>query len=152
MSGLADWCEDIRSALEDFRTVSALAGSPHEFCDADVEYLPAPHVPPRRLPEGKAAIYGFNFNGRWLKIGQVGPKSHARYVSQHYTGSASSTLSGSLERDESMRTVVGSSELADWIKRETNRVNILVPSDSGKYFRSLLEAFLHVRLHPKYEG
>ena len=149
MSSAAGWREDIRSALEDFRRASELAGSPHEFREEDIEFLPAPHEPPK-LPAGKTAVYGFNFNGEWLTIGHVGRKSNPRYQSQHYTGSAPSTLRGSLEHDETiMRSVIGGRDVGDWIKQETNRVNILLPGDSGER-RSSLKAFLQKRLHPKY--
>ena len=42
--------------------------------------------------------------------------------------------------------------LAAWIKRETSRVNILLPESRGRRLRLLLEAFLHTRLRPRYEG
>ena len=150
------WHEDILSALEDFRIVSRLAKGNIVLGTRDVEFLPAPHRP-RTLPPGRMALYGFWFNGEWLKIGQAGPKSNARYMSQHYTGSAQSTLSGSLRNDTSMRSIAGLevdalTKWSAWIKRETNRVNILLPSTQSKSLVSLLESFLHARLHPRYEG
>ena len=79
------WHEDILSALEDFRIVSRLAKGNIVLGTRDVEFLPAPHRP-RTLPPGRMAVSGFWFNGEWLEIGQAGPKSYARYMSQHYTG------------------------------------------------------------------
>jgi hypothetical protein len=38
-----------------------------------------------------------------------------------------------------------------WIKAATHQVNILMP-DSRERALSLLEAFLHLRLRPRYEG
>ena len=102
-------------------------------------------------------MYGFWFDSEWLKIGRAGTNSGPRYTSQHYTGSARSTLSGSLRQDEEMRKVAGVGEddlrgWAAWIERETSRANILLPAASDKMLVSLLEAYLHVRLRPKYEG
>jgi hypothetical protein len=52
-------------------------------------------------------IYGFWHDGIWLKIGKVGPNSHARYVSQHYNArSAGSNLAASLRKDPQMAAVV----------------------------------------------
>ena len=152
-----DWEEEIRSALGDFITVSQLVRSEVSFRVEDVEFLPAPHRKPAGLPTGKMALYGFWFDGEWLKIGRAGTNSGLRYTSQHYTGSARSTLSGWLRQDESMRNITGLGEddlrgWAAWIERETSRVNILLPAASDKMLVSLLEAYLHARLRPKYEG
>ena len=152
-----DWQEDIWVALDEFITVSQLARSEVSFGVEDVELLPAPHRRPTRLPTGRMAIYGFWFDGDWLKIGRAGSNSNARYTSQHYTGSALSTLSGSLRQDESMRNLASLGEndrrgWATWIERQTSRVNILLPTASDKMIAPLLEAYLHVRLRPKYEG
>src|SRR5262249_45761660 len=60
--------------------------------------LPAPHRP-SPLPPGWQGIYAFRFQGVWLKVGEAGPKSNARWVSQHYDpGRAMSTLAFSLIR------------------------------------------------------
>ena len=139
MSGFMNWREDILSALRDFEKVSELAGDHLVLGDVKVEFLPAPHKPPKRLPAGWAAVYGFWHSNDWLKVGYAGPKSSPRYTSQHYTGAAPSTLAHSLQKD------------AAWVKRETSRVNIRLPSTTTKSLGLLLEAFLHVRLRPKYE-
>jgi hypothetical protein len=101
------------------------------------------------------AIYAFWWNDEWLKIGKVGQKSQARYISQHYnTGSAMSTLAGALANDPRMEIVSGFDKQnpGAWIKNATCRVNILISSQRRREVLSLLEAFLHVRLNPKYEG
>ena len=148
-----DWREDVTSALRDFGVVSKLAGDRVEIGHAIVECLGAPHEP-RALPKGKMAVYGFWLEGTWLKIGKAGENSNARYRYQHYTGSAQSTLAGSIRKDELMGSISGldGQALAAWIKRETSRVNILLPATRNKALMSLLEAFLHVRLRPRYEG
>ncbi|MEI9418090.1 hypothetical protein [Mesorhizobium sp. Cs1321R2N1] len=100
------------------------------------------------------AIYGFWADGRWLKIGKVGANSHARYASQHYNpGSAPSTLAASLCGDEAMGAITGFDAALPgiWIKEHACRVNILMATDKPKEMLSLLEAFLHLRLRPRYE-
>ena len=149
------WEEEIKLALKDFLTVSQLAGDEISPNDIQVEILEAPHKPPSHIPKGKMAIYAFWWNGVWLKVGKAGPKSNARYTSQHYNaGSARSTLAGSLINDPRMDSVNGfdPNEPGAWIKASTCRANILLPANRNKELLSLLEAFLHVRLAPRYEG
>ncbi len=149
-----DWRKEMEEALAAFITVVELAGDPIKLDDLQVEYWSAPHKAPSNLPAGKMAIYAFWWNDEWLKIGKAGPNSGPRYVSQHYTGSAISTLAGSLANDPRMQEVHGfdRQHLGEWIKRSTCRVNILVSARKRKEVLSLLEAFLHVRLVPRYEG
>lgn len=150
-----DWRKEMEEALAAFIAVAELAGEPIHPGELQVEYLPAPHQPPSRLPLDQMAIYAFWWEGEWLKIGKAGPRSQARYTSQHYhAGSAPSTLAGSLANDPRMQEVHGfdRQHLGEWIKRSTCRVNILVSARKRKEVLSLLEAFLHVRLVPRYEG
>lgn len=151
---MSDWRDDIERAVSDFTEVATLAGDPITAEELEIVYLPAPHRPPSCIPVGKRAIYGFYQGGRWLKIGQAGPNSQPRYCSQHYTGGAGSTLSRSLISDLTMTTIPrsDSNALGEWIKKETNRVNILLSIDRKRELLSLLESFLHVRLKPLYEG
>lgn len=151
---MKDWRTDITDALADFCKAAGLAGVHVDLGQFDVEFRDAPHRPPSSLPSGKMAIYGFWNSGQWLKIGMVGPNSQARYVSQHYnSGSALSTLAGSLAHDQRMAGVVGFVAAAPgaWIKSSCNRVNILLSATLGRELLALLEAFLHVRLNPRYE-
>lgn len=149
-----DWRDEIENAVTAFLTVAELAGEPIPRPEIEIEYCPAPHRPPKRIPIGKVAVYGFWGDGMWLKIGKAGPNSNPRYISQHYTGSALSTLAGSLADDPHMLTVAGfdPKAIGDWIKASTYRVNILLPATRTPELLSLLEAFLHVRLRPRYEG
>ena len=93
-----EWAAE--TAIEDFRVAAKLAGiqlSPH---DIEIEKLPAPHKPPSRLPLGKMAVYVFHSGTTCLKVGKAGPKSQARYTSQHYNPkSAMSTLAASMLSD-----------------------------------------------------
>jgi len=122
--------------------------------DLAVEFLEAPHNPPSSLPDGKMAVYGFWYSGEWLKVGMAGSKSQARYTSQHYNpASAGSTLAASLAKDPRMSGAPGFSAAApgEWIRSHTNRVNVLIPNEHGTLLLALLEAFMHVRLKPRYE-
>ena len=150
-----DWRQEVDSALDLFVTVAELASDPIARVEIVVEYLEAPHRQPTHLPAGYMAVYRFRGDGGWLKIGKAGPNSKARFTSQHYNaGNAPSTLAASLAKDSRMRTVADFDPDAPgaWIKRFTHRVNILVPSGRSPEFLSLLEAFLHLRLRPRYEG
>jgi hypothetical protein len=141
--------------IEDFKAVAALAGVSLVPGDIEIERLAAPHKPPSILPPGKAAVYVFDYGGRCLKIGKVGPNSQARYVSQHYNPtSAKSTLAKSILADTEIfsgeafdQTTVGA-----WIKDNTQRINFLIDIRHGIGVVTLLEAFLQCRLRPKYEG
>lgn len=145
---------DIEESLEAFIAVAALGKEPISRDEMTVEFQIAPHQPPSHLPVGKLAIYGFWRDGEWLKIGKAGPKSGPRYVNQHYSMKAPSTLAKSLVADVRFLNLAGFDALAPgkWIKDSTHRVNILLSSDRGPGMLSLLEAFLHVRLKPRYEG
>lgn len=152
---MGDWREEMQSALEAFAAVAKLAGCTITPGEMTVEWLPAPHRPPSRLPIGKMAVYAFWGDGCWLKIGKVGPQSNARYTSQHYSpSSAQSTLAGSLVGDKQMEKAEGfdPEKSGAWIKAHTSRVNVLLPADQPRELVSLLEAFLHLRLRPRYEG
>jgi hypothetical protein len=149
-----DWCEEIESALAAFITVAELAKEPIRRDELKVEFLPAPHKQPSSLPPGKMAIYAFWWNTEWLKIGQVGSKSAARYTSQHYSANSSmSNLAKSLANDTQMEKVAGFNceHPGQWIRESTCRVNILMPSNRRQELLSLLEVFLHARLRPRYE-
>src|SRR5574341_509916 len=101
------------------------------------------------------AIYGFWWDSNWLKIGQAGQKSAARYTSHHYNpNSSNSNLAKSLANNLQMAKVsrFDAQNPGKWIKAYTCRVNVLISADKGKELLSLLEAFLHVRLRPRYEG
>lgn len=152
---MSDWQKDILDAAKDFVIVAELAGVPMQLDEFKIEFLPAPHKQPTTLPAGKMAIYGFWYNNQWLKIGKAGSKTKARFTSQHYNpDSAQSTLAKSLLLDPKTREFVGfdESEPGKWLKKCTNRFNIYISTEKGIDLLSLLEVFLHTRLHPRYEG
>ena len=154
MESTLAWKTDIEAALTDFSSVAKLATREDFTVPIEVEFLPAPHRP-SGLPAGKMAVYAFFGGGGWLKIGKVGPNSDARFRSQHYApGRARSSLAGSLLMDDSFATenAIEANSCGDWIKSNTHRCNIYLPASSEKSLLSLLEAFLHHRLKPRYEG
>ena len=149
------WQRDIEEALDAFIAIAELGGVVLRRNDLRVEYLVAPHRPPSRIPAGKMAVYAFWGDGCWLKVGKVGPNSHARYAAQHYSaGSALSTLAGSLLRCPKMgkQASFDPTQAGAWIKSNTHRVNVLIDASQPRELLSLLEAFLHLRLRPRYEG
>jgi hypothetical protein len=146
---------DAHSALNDFRTIADLAGVRLRDDDILIENLPAPHIAPLRLPPGTMAVYAFSCGNEVLKVGKVGPNSHARYSYQHYNpGSAMSTLAGSLlaDREHFGLVQVDQSTVSEWIKQNVDRVNFIVRASMGMHVLSLLESFLQCRLKPRYEG
>ena len=105
--------------LADFATVARLAGVSLKPGDMRVEELPAPHAPPTRLPGGHMAVYVFSLGAEVLKVGKVGPKSQARYTSQHYNpGSAMSTLAASILADRSRHALsdADAETIGEWIR------------------------------------
>jgi hypothetical protein len=152
---MTGWREEVAGALADFAAVAQRARAPFDPAEVTAELHDAPHRPPSRLPVGKMAVYGFHYDGAWLKIGKAGAKSQARYTSQHYNpASAASTLAASLLHDPAMAVAPGfdPARPGEWIKARCARVNILLPEASGRPILALLEAFLHARLKPRYEG
>jgi hypothetical protein len=150
-----DWQRQMQEALSAFAIVAELAGAPFPAALLQVEFHSAPHRQPKRLPTGKMAVYAFWGVGEWLKIGKAGPKSNARYTSQHYSPrSARSTLAQSLAHDTRLSHLAGfdPDDPGAWIRRYTHRVNVLLPAERGGALLALLEAFLHMRLSPRYEG
>lgn len=144
-----------KETLADFASVAHLAGVKLPHNDIRIEVLPAPHASPTRLPTGQMAVYVFTYGADVLKVGKVGPKSQARYTSQHYNpGSAQSTLAASVIADAA-RLGLGEADIAgigNWIRANVDRVNILLPSQLGVPVLTLLESFLQCRLRPRYEG
>jgi hypothetical protein len=145
---------EIDDAVTDFRAVATLAGLAGEILELRVEYQPAPHKP-APLPTGYMAVYAFWSDGDWLKIGKAGANSNARFQSQHYNASrAKSTLAASLIKAHKEQPISGftQEDVGAWMRANTHRVNILLPEHNPKSLLALLEAFLHARLEPRFEG
>ena len=112
-----------------------------------------PHVP-KSLEKGTMGVYTFLFNDEFLKIGKAGPSSNARFSSQHYLPKSSqSNLSKSLLMDETMKEYgITEDNVGDWIKNNTRRIDILLDKDLGIFALELIEAALHYKYEPRYEG
>jgi len=146
---------DLKQEIADFLSVAKLSGVLISEKDVEIEVLNAPHQPPKVLPNKKMAIYIFFHGTECLKIGKVGPKSQARYTSQHYNpNSSNSNLAKSILKDKSMSNIKGISEdnVGKWIKTKTDRINIIVSDKLGISTLTLFEVFLQCRLKPRYEG
>jgi hypothetical protein len=146
---------DPEKAIDDFYAVARLAGIELANGAIMIERLPAPHVPPTRLPKGKMAVYVFSKGPDILKIGKVGAKGQARYISQHYSpGSSNSNLAKSIlaEREPLGITQIDDGSIGRWIKENIDRVNLLMDEQIGVPVLTLLETFLQCRLKPRYEG
>jgi hypothetical protein len=138
-----------------FVQAAALAGITIPASDVEVQFLPAPHAPPASLPRGKSAVYVFLFGNRCLKVGKAGPKSAARFCSQHYyANSAPSTLAKSVIKAQLGGTALtlNAENISEWLRSNTGRINFLLPSSYGPEVLSLLEAFVQCCLRPEFEG
>jgi hypothetical protein len=141
------------AAINDFRQVATLARVGPVTINTEV--LARPHVPPPFLPLDTMAVYAFFLDDQALKVGMVDRNSEARYTYQHYSpGAAPSTLAKSiLARPEAVGAPdLHPSSVGDWIRINTDRVNFIIPASNGRPIAALLEAFLHVRWHPTFEG
>src|SRR5689334_15495063 len=101
-----------------------------------------PHRQPSNQPGGMPAVYAFFYEGRCLKCGQVGPNSAARYTSQHYNprSSPSNLALTLLQRGNEIGiTNVPEAEIGDWIKKNTSRANVLLPTTIKKRTLNFVE-------------
>jgi len=143
---------DIEDILYDFIEVCRLANVPN-FNRSSIE-IKEGHLS-ISLEKDTIAAYIFMYGDKCLKVGKVGPNSNARYIYQHYHHkSSNSNLAKSLLNDSILRTSENFKELnvKEWIKANTERINLILDERFGIFVLGLLESFLHCRLHPKYEG
>lgn len=147
--------EVARVLIKDFLWTSTLAGVSLPEGAITCLDLPAPHKPPSALPKGKMAVYVFFWKDRCLKVGKVGPKSQARYVSQHYNPESSrSNLAKSLltAQDSLGLPSLSPPTVGTWIKKNLDRMDFLIDAAHGVPVLNLLESFLQCRLKPEFEG
>jgi hypothetical protein len=155
MEKIQDVKAEVDAAIKDFLRVLTFAKAELSIKDIKVEVCSRPHRPPSQLPANHIAVYAFFLDGRVIKVGKAGEKTRARYTSQHYSPeSCRSNLAKSILAYPKLcgASQIGKENIASWIKNRTDRVNILLPSSSHPSVLSLLEAFLHVRWLPVYEG
>lgn len=134
------------------QNVSAAAGrkidSGYEIIDRGI-----PHTP-HTLKRGTMGIYTFLYKDEFLKIGKAGPNSNARFFSQHYNPvSAKSNLAKSILEDGRMSGLgITEENVGEWIHQNTRRIDILLDASLGIFTLELIEAALHFRYEPRYEG
>ena len=146
---------DFTSLICDFVKVAKLSGITLSQNDIQIENLQAPHTPPSGLPKGKMAVYMFFWKDQCLKIGKTGPKSQARYTSQHYNPiSSNSNLAKSILKNKEYFRLSNLNEIniGKWIKESTDRINFVIDKKLGIPILTLLESFLQCRLKPRFEG
>ena len=138
---------------QDFTQAAALAGVHVNLSDIHITEQSAPHVRPS-LGRGKFAVYVFLYREHCLKVGKAGPKSAARFTSQHYGMAAPSTLAKSLLGKQAKigLTHLTEANVAEWILNNTSRINFLLPATYPVAVLSLFEAFVQCRLDPIFEG
>jgi hypothetical protein len=112
-----------------------------------------PHEP-KSLPKNTMGVYIFLYKGKFLKIGKAGPNSNARFLSQHYNpNSAKSTLAKSILSDKRMENLgINELNVGTWIKNNCRRIDIILDKDLGIFALELVEAILHYKYEPVYEG
>ena len=148
--GLFNQVVDVMKIVE---TISAQLGSPITKDDYEIEDLGCPHVAPKKLKKGYAAVYMFANDDNWLKIGKANEKSNARFTYQHYRISNHvSSLSKSLSNDNFyIKLGFSSNSPREWVEKNTYRINILLKAEKGRAATALVEAILHYKFMPKYE-
>jgi hypothetical protein len=92
----------------------------------------------------------------FLKIGRVGTKSNARFSYQHYDPNhTKSNLAKSLLKDDEMKEKydLSNENIGGWIKGNCHRINILFDvKNTNPFVNELVEACLHYKYNPRYEG
>ena len=112
-----------------------------------------PHKPPSMLPENCATVYSFIYNGEFLKTGKANKKSNARYTSHHYGFNAPSTLAKSICKDARMQPFgINAGNVREWIMQNTQRIDILIKCENSEWATNLIEAIMHYKYKPRYEG
>ena len=159
---------EIDQVIATFRDWAQQAGISESGSGVSLEDLGVPHRPTGLLV-GYQGVYTFQFESVWLKAGKAGPKSGARWQSQHYKTTRSlSNLSWSLLQYAHLSSVdiprlpatfrdtlkdVRPDEMGDWIQNDTRRVNLLISGSLGE--RNVLHHLEHIAhdvLKPVFEG
>lgn len=144
--------------IHDFVKVSIIAGTPVREDQIRHEVIRPPHSG-LRLPPNVYVVYAFSLSSNprvVLKVGKAGPKSVARFVSQHYLPrSCKSNVANSLCVETQVWEQLGISGLnedsaGEWLRAYTDRDHFYMAQ--GAPLINLLEIFLQCRLRPLFEG
>ena len=142
----------VKDTMKQIENLSATLGYPILPSDYYVEDLGCPHTIPKRLPEGCIAVYFFFEGDVALKIGKANAKSKARYTYQHYEiNTTKSSLAKSLMNDPN-RHFNDAADVKNWMLNNLQRINVLIKEDKGKAATELVEAIMHYKFRPTYEG
>lgn len=150
---IADDIRDTMKYIEEITRKLGYAISPEAYY---IEDAGCPHKQ-SSLPKGYAAIYIFAYETEmkyeYLKIGKANAKSVARFTSQHYGFSAGSTLAKSIcNDDEFCQMGINQANIKEWMLNNLYRINVFIRAEQGKAITELIEAILHYRFRPRYEG
>ena len=148
-AGVSSYVSEFREIIESVTSaVGKKITSGYEIIDRGM-----PHVP-HTLKRGTMGVYTFLYRDEFLKIGKAGPNSNARFFSQHYIPTSSaSNLSKSILNDKEMKGLGMTEEtVGDWIKQNTRRIDIILDVSLGIFALELVEAALHFKYEPRYEG
>ena len=145
-----DMIEEIASAIN---AVANILGKPIPVNCIEIFDRGVPHIP-QGFGSGTMGVYTFLYDGRFLKIGKAGPKSNNRFERQHYNPrAASSTLAASLLSDPEMDELgITEANVGNWIKQNCRRIDVILDASLGVFTLELVEATLHYKFEPKYEG
>ena len=137
--------------LRDFRRIPGLVEA-SEWSQVTVDSSADCHQRPRPLRGGERAVYAFFKGGSWLRIGQTGYPQ--RFTSQHYgTKRAGSTFAKDIWANRQEFGFGGREEdVGEWILANIGRANVILPPQWPDTVSLLLEAYLHYRLSPRFEG
>ena len=143
------------------KNVSESLITPFDINKIIIEDRGCPHTHPE-WKKGMKAIYTFNFQGVFLKIGKVGAKSQSRFIYKHYkrdSKNTNSSLAKSILEDNSVESISHIFKLNDtnvgaWILNNCQRIDIWMPDDEefDLFTQNLIEAVLHYTYQPIYEG
>ena len=137
-----------------FGQICTLLGETIDDNKIKIIYQKAPHKY-QKLPEHSMGIYMFKYKDEFLKIGKVNSKSNARFTSQHYnsTSTRSNLAKSILENAEFCAThSITKDNIKEWMLQNLDRIDILLEDSLGVFALNLLEAILHYKYKPNYEG
>lgn len=129
-------------------------------------YLKGVAHAPSMLQNGMCGVYAFLGEKCCFKVGKAGPKSKARWNSHHYNldETTPSTLPKSILRNKervkqefpaeihSTIDELTKSNIQQWMRNNTSRLEFLIQHDGDMSTLNLLEAIAQYRLKPIFEG
>ena len=92
--------------------------------------------------EGKSIVTGLNF--------EINEGDYLCIIGEN--GSGKSTLAKSLLGDTEMSLIVNEGNVAQWIKDNCKRYDVIIDEKYGKNALDFIEGMLHYMYNPKYEG